>query len=74
MDSHRNSRNKDHLLNHIDNIILVFVSADFYMFLNSFENNLVERRQIAWKNQIEMSWFSRLILHLRMAIGCMRAK
>lgn len=30
--------------------ILVFVSADFHTFSDSSEKNLLERRQIAWKN------------------------
>ena len=37
--------------------ILVFVSADFHTFSDSSEKNLLERRQIAWKNVTRLKWF-----------------
>lgn len=43
--------------------ILVFVSADFHTFSDSSEKNLLERRQIACKNVINVNWFLRHISH-----------
>ena len=54
--------------------ILVFVSADFHTFSDSSEKNLLERRQIAWKNVTRLKCFLQHTLLLKMEIACMLSR